>query len=55
MIHPVHFFFFLLAFMLLVNECISEKEKMRYKFVHSVRLAEVHCIAGMSTMLVLVV
>ena len=29
------FFFCLLAFMLLVNECISEKEKMRYKFVHS--------------------
>ena len=51
----IFFFFFLLAFMLLVNECISEKEKMRYKFVHSVRLAEVHCIAGMSTMLVLVV
>ena len=28
-------FFFLLAFMLFVNECISEKERMRYKLVHS--------------------
>lgn len=33
MIHPMHFF--LLAFMLFVNECISEKERMRYKLVHS--------------------